>query len=108
MGVLANLGTGAVLDLPIAQSTKSRSVFVVIATAITACWIWNAVVEAELTEGLTATSSAFDIGQTGSAASAFAVYMSKRFIFAIFPCPYNSFPTVPLAGGQFVLDRERA
>lgn len=76
VGVIANMSTGALLDLPIAQSTKSRTVFVIIATAITACWVWNAVVQAELSN-LVSAPIAFDIGQTGSAASAFAVYMSE-------------------------------
>lgn len=78
LGALANLCTGALLDLPFSQRTKSQAVFLVTATAITASWIWNAVIQAELST--TAAPSAFDIGQTGSAASAFAVYMSKLFL----------------------------
>lgn len=51
--------------------------YLVIASFITACWVWNAVVQAELSS-LAATPS-FDIGQSGSSASAFAVYMMFRF-----------------------------
>lgn len=73
---------GACLDLPVAQSTKSRGAFLIIATAITASWIWNAVIESELSS-LASPPSAFDIGQTGFSASAFAVYMSKLMLFLI-------------------------
>lgn len=48
-----------------------------IAIVITACWTWNAIVQANLSS--LATTPSFDIGQTGSAASAFAVYMMFRF-----------------------------
>lgn len=83
LGALANLCTGALLDLPFSQRTKSKAIYLVTATAITASWIWNAVIQAELSTLISA-PSAFDIGQTGSAASAFAVYMS-RLSFLDFP-----------------------
>ncbi|KAJ4393246.1 hypothetical protein N0V93_002454 [Gnomoniopsis smithogilvyi] len=77
VGFLANMIVGTLLDLPISQTLKSRVAFIVIASIITACWIWNGVVQVNLSS--LASTPSFDIGETGSAASAFAVYMMFRF-----------------------------
>lgn len=81
VGFLANIGTGAVLDLNYPQATKSRAVYLTVAFFITACWIWNAVVESELSH--LASSPSFDMGQAGSSASALAVYMMFRFWYEV-------------------------
>lgn len=77
VGVLADLLTGTLLDLNYSQATKARVVYVVIAIFITACWVWNAIVQAHLSA--LATTPSFDIGQTGMSAATFAVYMMFRF-----------------------------
>lgn len=69
------------LDLNYPQATKSRCVYIVTAVFITICWAWNAGVQAQLSR--LATSPSFDIGETGSSASAFAVYMLFRFWYEV-------------------------
>lgn len=71
------MGTGAALDSNYPQATKSRVVYLVIAFFITACWVWNAIVQAGFSR--LASTPGFDIGQDSSAASALAVYMLFRF-----------------------------
>lgn len=81
VGFLADLGTGAVLDMNFPQVTKARAVYVVTSIFITACWVWNAVVQAKISQ--LPSSPSYDIGQTGGAASAFAVYMMFRFFYEV-------------------------
>lgn len=85
LGFLGNMLTGAVLDLPgFAPAAKSRAVYLFLAAALTACWAWITVVQARLSrlnddKGVITTS--FDVGQSGPAASAFAVYLLFRFLY---------------------------
>lgn len=63
------------------QATKARAVYIVTAAFITACWIWNAVVQAKVSQ--LASPPTYDIGQAGGSASAFAVYMMFRFSYEV-------------------------
>lgn len=70
------------LDLDYPQKTKSRCVYLVTAAFITACWAWNAGVQAQLSSSAGAAPS-FDIGEAGASASALAVYMLFRFWYEV-------------------------
>ncbi|KAI1843497.1 hypothetical protein JX266_010323 [Neoarthrinium moseri] len=79
VGFGANLITGYLLDLPrVSQRAKSRAVYIGIAMFISACWIWNAIVEVQLSHQ---ESTAFDIGGSSFGDSAFAVYLFFRFFY---------------------------
>jgi hypothetical protein len=79
VGFGANVVTGALLDMPsVSQAAKSRSVYIVVVFFITACWIWNAVVQVALSSRPNTT---FDLGGGSFAGSAFAVYMCFRFFY---------------------------
>ncbi|KAK9413293.1 putative Major facilitator superfamily domain-containing protein [Seiridium unicorne] len=79
LGFGANLTTGLLLDMSrVSQAAKSRGVYIGISVVITACWIWNAIVQVKLTGEPSAT---FDLGGGSFAGSAFAVYMFFRFFY---------------------------
>ncbi|KAM0811356.1 putative Major facilitator superfamily domain-containing protein [Seiridium cardinale] len=79
LGLGANLTTGLLLDMPrVSQAAKSRAVYIGVSVVITACWIWNAIVQVKLTGE---PSTTFDLGSGSFAGSAFAVYMFFRFFY---------------------------
>ncbi|KAH6659123.1 major facilitator superfamily domain-containing protein [Truncatella angustata] len=79
VGFGANLLTGLLLDLPrVSQAAKSRAVYIGVAVLITACWIWNAIVQVAL---VSRPDTTFDIGGGPFAGSAFAVYVFFRFFY---------------------------
>lgn len=63
------------------QVAKARVVYIATSALITACWVWNAVVQARVSR--LPSSPTYDIGQAGSSASAFAVYMMFRFCYEV-------------------------
>lgn len=65
--------TGAVLDMNYSTSAKSKVVYLGILILVTGSWIWNAVVEADLSARSEPPS--LDLGDGGFFNSAFAVYM---------------------------------
>lgn len=80
MGFLANLTTGILLDMPrVSQAAKSRGVYIGLVVLITACWAWNAAIEADLSSR--PTTPTFDLGGGAGAGSALAVYMLFRFLY---------------------------
>ncbi|KAK6062897.1 hypothetical protein SCUP515_12901 [Seiridium cupressi] len=75
----ANLTTGLLLDMPrVSQAAKSRGVYIGVSVVITACWVWNAIVQVKLTGE---PSTTFDLGGGSFGGSAFAVYMFFRFFY---------------------------
>lgn len=79
MGFLANIITGILLDLPFSQSLKSKAVFIGVAIFITASWIWNAIVQVNLSSE--STTPSLDLGEGPLFNSAFTVYMFFRFFY---------------------------
>ncbi|KAK6219355.1 hypothetical protein LQW54_002343 [Pestalotiopsis sp. IQ-011] len=79
VGFAANITTGLFLDVSsISQSTKSRAFYIGAVVLITACWIWNAVVQVALESRPDTT---FDLGGGPFASSGLAVYMCFRFLY---------------------------
>lgn len=82
VGAAANMVTGAVLDLPhFSQPAKSKAVYIMVLIALTAAWIWNAVVEVRLSTKTVAPS--FDLGDGPFSRSAFAVYIFFKFFYEV-------------------------
>lgn len=71
--------TGAILDMKFSASAKSKAVYLGILVLVTASWIWNAVVEVELSSRSVAPS--FDLGDGAFFNSAFAVYILFKFFY---------------------------
>lgn len=80
VGFAANIVTGIILDLKLSASTKSRATYVGVGVLVTACWIWNAVVEVELSSRSELPN--FDLGSGAFFNSAFAVYILFKFFYA--------------------------
>ncbi|ETS77246.1 hypothetical protein PFICI_11120 [Pestalotiopsis fici W106-1] len=79
VGFLANITTGFFLDMSsLSQSAKSRIFYIGVVIFITACWIWNAVVQVAL---VSQPDTTFDLGAGPFAGSALAVYMCFRFFY---------------------------
>lgn len=71
VGIAANLTTGALLDLPaFTRPRKSRSLYLLLLIAITACWIWTCIVQIRLSSDPSPPS--FDLGTGAFFNSAFA------------------------------------
>lgn len=79
VGLAANLITGAILDLKFSATLKSRAVYAGIFVMVTTCWIWNAVVEVNLSSR--AKPPSFDLGDGAFFDSAFAVYILFKFFY---------------------------
>lgn len=79
VGFAANMITGAILDMKFSASAKSKAVYLGIVVLVTASWIWNAVVEVELSSRSVAPS--FDLGDGAFFNSAFAVYILFKFFY---------------------------
>jgi hypothetical protein len=79
VGLAANLITGAILDLKFTATLKSRAVYTGILVMVTTCWIWNAVVEVDLSSR--AKPPSFDTGDGAFFNSAFAVYILFKFFY---------------------------
>jgi len=79
VGLAANLITGAILDLKFTATFKSRAVYAGILVMVTTCWIWNAVVEVNLSSR--AKPPSFDTGDGTFFNSAFAVYILFKFFY---------------------------
>lgn len=74
--------TGVILDLPqFSRPAKSKFVYVFVLITVTASWIWNAVVQTQLTR--MADPPSFDLGDGAFFNSAFTVYMCFRFFYEI-------------------------
>lgn len=71
---------GIILDLKFSATTKSRIAYVSILVLVTACWIWNAVLEVEFSTQPDPPS--FDLGDGALFSSAFAVYILFKFFYA--------------------------
>lgn len=71
---------GFVLDLKFSASTKSRASYVGLLVLLTGCWIWNAVVQVQLSSRSEAPS--FDLGDGAFFNSAFAVYILFKFFYS--------------------------
>ncbi|THZ80656.1 MFS general substrate transporter [Aureobasidium pullulans] len=79
VGLTANLLTGALLDLKLTATIKSRAIYLGIAIVVTTAWIWNAVVEVDISNRSTAPD--LDLGDGGFFNSAFAVYILFKFFY---------------------------
>ncbi|ROW04772.1 hypothetical protein VMCG_04758 [Cytospora schulzeri] len=80
VGFAANITMGIILDLKFSASTKSRAAYVSILILVTVCWIWNAVVEVNLSSRSQPPS--FDLGDGAFFNSAFAVYILFKFFYS--------------------------
>lgn len=79
VGLAANLSTGALLDLKFSAAVKSRAIYLGIAVVVTAAWIWNAVIEVNISSR--STSPALDLNSGAFFNSAFAVYIVFKFFY---------------------------
>ncbi|KUI73051.1 UNC93-like protein 2 [Cytospora mali] len=80
VGFAANITMGIILDLKFSASTKSRAAYVGLLVLVSACWIWNAVVEVQLSSRSEPPS--FDLGDGSAFNSAFAVYILFKFFYS--------------------------
>ncbi|KAL4897071.1 major facilitator superfamily domain-containing protein [Aspergillus ambiguus] len=82
VGAMANLVTGAILDLKyFSRQARSKAVYIFILAFLTAAWIWNAIVQAKLSR--MAEPPAFDLGDGPFFNSAFTVYMFFKFFYEV-------------------------
>lgn len=82
VGALANILTGLILDLPhFSRPLKSKAIYIFILITVTGSWIWNAVVQTQLTR--LSTPPSFDLNSGSFSNSAFAVYMAFRFFYEV-------------------------
>lgn len=70
---------GALLDLKFSPSTKSKAAYIGILVTVTGCWIWNAIVEVDVSRRSTPVD--FDLGDGAFFGSAFAVYILFKFFY---------------------------
>lgn len=80
VGFAANITMGVILDMKFSATTKSRIAYVSILILVTACWIWNAVVEVKFSSR--SETPSFDLGDGALFNSAFAVYILFKFFYA--------------------------
>ncbi|TKW58835.1 UNC93-like protein [Colletotrichum tanaceti] len=80
VGASANVITGAILDVKrFGRPAKSKAVYLIVLTFVTAAWTWNAVVETRLSS--MAEPPSLDLGDGALFDSAFAVYMFFKFFY---------------------------
>lgn len=76
------MSTGVILDLPqFSRPAKSKFIYIFVLITVTASWIWNAVVQTQLTR--MGDPPSFDLGDGAFFNSAFAVYMCFRFFYEV-------------------------
>ncbi|OBR04692.1 Duf895 domain membrane protein [Colletotrichum higginsianum IMI 349063] len=80
VGASANIITGAILDMKrFERPAKSKAVYLIVLTFVTAAWTWNAVIETRLSS--MAEPPSFDLGDGAFFNSAFTVYMFFKFFY---------------------------
>lgn len=68
------------MDLNLSPSQKSRAVYLGILVLVTGCWIWNAIIEVEVSS--LPEAPGFDLGDGAFFGSAFAVYILFKFFYS--------------------------
>jgi hypothetical protein len=81
VGLAANLLTGAILDLKLSATIKSRAVYAIICFFVTAAYVWNTVVEVDISRRTKAPD--LDLGDGAFFNSAFTVFIMFKFFYEV-------------------------